>query len=302
MSDVASTLSLEMFKSVVRAAGCLENDSARLISSYLMGQMNDDGGFRGRTKESDLYYTAFGMTALLGLGVEFPVEKTWLYLHDFGDGGDLDFVHLSCLVRCRSLCRLIMQKDADFSSERAILVNVEKFRSNCGGYSHTAKGAARGSVYAGFLAYCIYEDSGSKMPDVERVVRSISGLRCRGGGYSNEAGVMSGTTTATAAAMVLLKHIGMPVEESAIEWILRLYTKRGGFLAGEKAPVPDLLSTGTALHALKTLGVRMDGKTEACRSFIDLLWMENGGFAGSPADLAADCEYTFYALLGLGSL
>ena len=26
----------------------------------------------------------------------------------------------------------------------------------------------------------------------------------------------------------------------------------------------------------------------------------NGGFAGTPADPVADCEYTFYALLALG--
>ena len=302
MSDVASTCSLEMFKSVMRAAVQLEQEAVDSISSYLLGQINDDGGFRGRTHASDLYYTVFGMTSLSALGVAFPVNRTWEYLQGFGDGADLDFVHLTCLVRCRAICRFLTSANNFPGSEEAMLVRMEKFRADCGGYSHVVEGARRGSIYADFLAYCAYEDCSMSVPGKDDIIRSVEGLKCRRGCYSNEENMESGTTTATAAAIVLLKHAGADVDPAAVKWLLDRCTERGGFLAGENAKVPDLLSTGTALHALRMVGELPVGKGNVCREFIDLLWMQDGGFAGSPLDLTTDCEYTFYALLGLGSL
>ena len=301
MSDVVSTCSLEMFHSV-RAAVQLEQDAVESISSYLLGQINDDGGFRGRTKTSDLYYTVFGMTSLSALGVEFPFEKTWKYLKGFGDGTGLDFVHLSCLVRCRAIYRFLKQDNDLPDSEKSIFSKIESFRTDCGGYSHITKGAGKGSVYASFLACCAYQDCGMDVRGKNNIIRSVEGLKCRRGGYGNEENMESGTTTATAAALVLLKHMGMNVDVAAVEWLAKLCTERGGFLAGENAQMPDLLSTGTALHALRTVGSPLVSKSDECREFIDLLWMQDGGFAGSPLELITDCEYTFYGLLGLGSL
>ncbi|MDD4870219.1 MAG: prenyltransferase/squalene oxidase repeat-containing protein [Kiritimatiellae bacterium] len=304
MSDIASTCGLEMFKSVMRAVGHLENDAVDSVSSYLLGQINDDGGFRGRTTASDLYYTVFGMTSLSAFGVEFSLDRTWNYLQGFGDGVDLDFVHLTCLLRCRAICRL-MGGQGKFSSDyddKNILARIEKFRAGCGGYNHAVACTSRGSIYANFLAYCAYQDCGMDVPDIEGIIRSVDSLKCMRGGYSNEESIESGTTTATAAAVVLLKNAGVKVDNSAIDWMLDRCTERGGFLASENTKVPDLLSTGTALHALRTVGAPLGDKATACKEFIDLLWMEDGGFAGSPVDLTTDCEYTFYALLGLGSL
>lgn len=302
MSDVALTCSLAMFQSVMRAAVQLEEEAVDSISSYLLGQINDDGGFRGRTEASDLYYTVFGMTSLSALGVEFPVEKTGSYLEGFGDGSGLDFVHLVCLARCRAICRFLRQEENLPDSEKAMFARMEKFRSVHGGYSHVNTVTGAGSIYAAFLAYCAYEDCGLDMPERDRIFRSIERLKCRRGGYGNEENMESGTTTATAAALVLLKQAGRAIDPTVVEWLVDCCTEKGGFLAGEDAKVPDLLSTGTALHALRTVGRSLGDREDTCRGFIDLLWMENGGFAGSPLDLTTDCEYTFYALLGLGSL
>ena len=68
------------------------------------------------------------------------------------------------------------------------------------------------------------------------------------------------------------------------------------------APVPDLLSTATALHAISTLHAPLDPVRESCLDFIDSLWTNRGGFYGSWGDDAIDCEYTYYALLSLGHL
>ena len=68
------------------------------------------------------------------------------------------------------------------------------------------------------------------------------------------------------------------------------------------APVPDLLSTATALHALDAMHVDLKPLAEPCLDFLDSLWTNRGGFCGSWEDDALDCEYTYYALLALGHL
>jgi hypothetical protein len=62
------------------------------------------------------------------------------------------------------------------------------------------------------------------------------------------------------------------------------------------------LSTATALHALSALHVPLAGLRDPCLDFVDSLWTNRGGFFGTWADDAVDCEYTFYALLALGHL
>ena len=76
----------------------------------------------------------------------------------------------------------------------------------------------------------------------------------------------------------------------------------GGFFAVPAAPIPDLLSTATALHALRSMGASLDAVREPCLDFIQLLWTGGGSFCGSWADPTPDCEYTYYGLLALGSL
>jgi hypothetical protein len=85
-------------------------------------------------------------------------------------------------------------------------------------------------------------------------------------------------------------------------WLLDRCYAGGGFFASRATPVPDLLSTATALHALTALQVPIAGVREPCLDFVDSLWTNRGGFYGTWADDAADCEYTYYALLALGHL
>jgi len=85
-------------------------------------------------------------------------------------------------------------------------------------------------------------------------------------------------------------------------WLLQRCHERGGFFAAPRAPVPDLLSTATALHALAALHADIGSLREPCLDFVDTLWTSAGGFYGSWADETLDCEYTYYGLLALGHL
>jgi len=134
------------------------------------------------------------------------------------------------------------------------------------------------------------------------LVRFMHQFRSADGAYSNESGLPLGSTTATAAAVTILCEFGAPVPTEIAPWLLARCHPRSGFCATPQTPLPDLLSTAVALHALTTLGTPLANIKEPCLNFIDTLWDNAGGFHGHWADNALDVEYTFYALLALGHL
>ena len=95
------SLNLEMLQ-VARLSSKLLGDSAGLVADFLRGLQNEDGGFADRAGKSDIYYTAFGIGALLALQQPLPVARLRSYLIGFGDGAGLDLVYLGCLGRCWS--------------------------------------------------------------------------------------------------------------------------------------------------------------------------------------------------------
>ena len=112
-----------------------------------------------------------------------------------------------------------------------------------------------------------------------------------------------GYTNATAAAVTMLHQFDMPVHSETGIWLLNQLHLDGGFLAMPKAPIPDLLSTATTLHALACLDVVLvPSAKEKCLDFLDSLWSAEGGFHGHWADEHLDAEYTYYGLLALGHL
>jgi prenyltransferase beta subunit len=272
-------------------------ESCALVADFLRGEMNPDGGFRDRAGASDLYYTVFGLEGLIALGAELPAAQAATYLGRFGAGDDLDFVHLACLARARATLRI----EPDEPVRRRMLERLESFRGADGGYAQ-AEAAAQGTLYASFLALGAYQDLGAKPPAPERLIDSLAALRCADGGYANQPGMAAGLTTSTAAAVTLLRNLGCEPDPRIGEWLLARRHPSGGFFAAANAPVPDLLSTATALHALSGLHADLRPIQQRCLDFVDTLWTSRGGFYGSWADDAVDCEYTYYALLALGHL
>jgi prenyltransferase beta subunit len=282
---------------VARLAPTQLGDSRDLVAAFVRGRANPDGGFQNRAGASDLYYTVFALDALIALQEDLPVEPTAAYLDGFGDGADLDFVHLACLARGWAALRRAPGR----SLADRLLARIEACRSEDGGYA-TRPFSEHGSAYGAFLAMGAYEDLGRALPDADSVLTSLRGLRAADGGFANHPGLPSGITTATAAAVLVMRHLDAPADREAGMWLLDRCHTRGGFLASCATPMPDLLSTATALHALSALHVPITGLCEPCLDFVDSLWTNRGGFFGTWADDTADCEYTFYALLALGHL
>ena len=282
---------------VARLAPTQLGESRDLVASFLREQVNPDGGFRDRSGASDLYYTVFGLDALIALQEEPPAGTAARYLEEFGDGAALDLVHLACLARAwATLRRLPSSAVID-----RVLARVETFRGRDGGYA-TLPDAAIGSAYAAFLALGAYQDFERSLPSSGGVLASLAGLRAADGSYGNHPGLASGVTPATAAAVIVMRHLDARADRDAGMWLLDRCHARGGFFASAATPVPDLLSTATALHALSALHLPLAGLREPCLDFVDSLWTNRGGFFGTWADDAVDCEYTYYGLLALGHL
>lgn len=281
---------------VARLAPRQLGESRDLVAAFLRAQLNDDGAFQDRAGTSDLYYTVFGLDALIALQEPLPAD-TAAYLTARTQIDALDFVHLCCLARAWAALR---QAPPNGVTDR-ILDLIEACRSADGGYA-TVPNARHGSAYAAFLAVGAYEDLGADIRDRANLLASLEGLRAADGSYGNVPGVPSGLTTTTAAAVVLRHHFGEASDRQAGVWLLDRCHQRGGFFASTSAPIPDLLSTATALHALAALQLPVAGLRECCLDFLDSLWTSRGGFFGTWADTAVDVEYTYYALLALGHL
>lgn len=283
---------LEMIRAAARAPRLL-GESTGLVRCFVLSRQNADGGFQDRSGRSDLYYTAFALQTLLALRTPWPPEPLQAYLAAFGDGAGLDFVHLCCLARCRAL----IGKARDHQN---LILRIESYRCADGGY-HPTPGSPQGTAYAAFLALGAYQDLKTRLPAPNRLADSLKPLAQPEGGWANERLIPAAAVNATAAALGVLVSLGNPVPEAA-RWLLAQAHPLGGFRASPLAPLPDLLSTATALQTLAVAGVPLDAVREPCLDFIDSLWSNVGGFHGHWHDEIADVEYTFYGLLALGLL
>lgn len=286
---------------VARLAPKVLGESAELVRSFFVSQLNEDGGFKDRSGRSDLYYTVFGLEGLLALQAPLPISKVEQFLMRFGTGENLDFVHLCSLIRCRAAIARSERSLATGNGSVKLARRLEGFRSKDGGY-HVLPGSASGGAYGCFLALAAYQDLGRPLPDPLRMVQCLKFLETPDGAWGNERGLTVGATNSTAAAVTLLRQLSMPITAPVGDWLLARCQADGGFAASPSAPLPDLLSTATALHALAGLERDFRPIKENCLDFIDTLWSNEGGFHGHWGDNLLDCEYTYYGLLALGHL
>jgi hypothetical protein len=284
---------------VARLAPRLLADSTGLVRGFFRRQFEPHDAACDRGGKPDLYYTTFALAGAQALEVAPPAEPVADWLRSFGDGQALDFVHLGALARCwAAVGRERMPPGLD----RALFERIEVFRKPDGGYEGDPR-LPHGTAYGAFVALGAYQDLGHQPPQALELIRSLKRLETPDGAWSNAPGMPLGALNATAGAVTLIRHLGWPVNAAVGDWLLAQSHPEGGFLAVPGAPMPDLLSTATALHALSCLDRRIpSGIHERCLDFIDTLWSAEGGFHGHWADDQLDAEYTFYGILALGHL
>ena len=264
-------------------------------AAVFLRKQNPDGGFRGKGRNSDLYYTGFAVMSLLALGRPADKQPLLRYLDPFAVGQGLDLEHLAALIRCRFLLNYL-----DASSNELLIRQVETFRCKDGAYHHLCAGQ-EGSAYGCFLALAAYQDLGRIIPDPGAIISCLENLNAEGG-YYNESMLPVVSVPGTAAALTTLVALGQSPDPRAADWLLKSRDPRGGFKVMPAAPVADLLSTAVALHALRIVGADLDSICQIDIEFVTGLWDDEIGFRQNTLDPISDCEYCFYGLLSLGHL
>jgi prenyltransferase beta subunit len=270
------------------------------VTGFLCVSQDPCGGFRGRDGRPDIYYTAFALDSLSALdSMPANLSAVEKWVDSFGAGEDLDFVHKTCLVRCWShLPGLPVSR----ATRRQLAASLEICRAPDGGYS-TTPSPINGSVTGTFFALGAYDDLNMIPPSPLKALASLDRLRTPDGAFANQPGMTDGTTLATAGMAILNARLHRRTDPRIGQWLLAQCHCEGGVLASPQAPLPDLLSTATALYAMHTQRFRLDGtRIRACLGFVESLQETSGGFCGQWTDDTADTEYTFYALLSLGCL
>lgn len=273
------------------AARTISPAARQELVAFLHAQKTADGGYRGRGDGSDLYYTSFALAALSALGEPDESASVRAYLHAFLRRGTKTLVDHVCLLRS---LHLVCPDNAELPALRA---RLEEYRSADGGYAPVA-GARRTTAYAPYLVLLGYEQE--LAPDAQRIRPAVCALRAQDGGYGND-DAAAGSAPATAAGLLLELAFGCTPHQITLHFLRGLYAG-GGWLAVPGAPVADLLSTATVLHALRSAGADMSDVRAASLAFVEARWDAGGGFCAHALDTRPDCEYTFYGLLALGSL
>ena len=292
------SLSLEMIQ-VARLARNQLGDSTSLIQGFLNTQITSEGAFCDKTGAPDLYYTVFGIDCSRALQMDLDVERLGRWLSGFkGCERELDFVHLTSLARSLAF----VANDGLRHQLDSVCEAIRGYRLRDGSYRQSFD-SDRSSVYATFLGVMALQDAGVMAEDeLRETVVFLDKAVHPDGAYANEPKHGVVTTPATAAAVTLLRSAGRPIRPASFEWLLGRVYPQGGFFATESAPMPDLLSTAVALHALADCPMPLGPLADLCLDYVDTLWTSKGGFFGNWAEDDVDVEYTFYGLLALGHL
>ena len=288
---------------------------------FILSQQNDDGGFGGRGlpgsatstsvegRESDLYYTAFGIRALTALR-SFTAEdaqKVSRYLdqsrnHQATVIDVVSWLYGALMVQAAGNIDLLA--DADPQWPMFLQECLEGFRAEDGGYAKTRLGAA-GSTYHSFLVALCYELIGRSLPDSAKLVQFVRDRQRDDGGFVEIAAMKRSGTNPTAAAIgVLILHssISDSMKQDVLGYFTDVWSSEGGFQANTRVPFADTLSTFTGFLTCLDLVAANSIDQQQLEQFVLSLEMPQGGFRAANWDQSTDVEYTFYALGTLGLL
>lgn len=304
------SLSEALLDRLSRGVSRLSDEASQKISGFILGQRTPEGLFVNKAGVPDLYYHPFALSCAIALNAypELAPIKRYLSQQKLHE---LDLVHLASLSRARQALRLLEWK------KRLPALRIDKLPF-AGQFSRVTTQKERlafkllyqrnqpvdfpnlhsASPYSLFIALGLAETTGFRPFDGTKLQELLTPFRVADGGWSNLPQARSASANATAAALCVTRLLGTQPHPQDIEALRALQDHSGGFRASTGSPLPDLLSTATALFALDLCG---EAPLFPAKSFIQDHWCNDGGFCGTILEEETDSEYTFYGLLALGS-
>ncbi|MCA9072510.1 MAG: terpene cyclase/mutase family protein, partial [Planctomycetaceae bacterium] len=224
----------------------LEEERKRRHRDFVLAHQMEDGGFRGREGDSDLYYTSFavrGLAMLNGLAPETATRVgAFLEAHDPMRLSIVDLLSwLSTAVAVQlaggGIPKVVESPDwADRIAER-----LESVRTTDGGYAKNTEGAA-GSTYQSFLVVLSYELIGRIPPRPNALIQFLYDRQRDDGGFVEIAPMKRSGTNPTAAAVAVLNLLGAmdaEIRGDVRDFLREVKSDEGGFQANTRIPFAD---------------------------------------------------------------
>ena len=252
----------------------LNDEMVEEIRSFIRSKLTPQGGFADRAGKCDLYYSLFGYYLAEAFSVTEVFNPLKDYIKEKVSDNDLSGVNLYCgailYAKLHGIDDLSMKLGKQIAADLKISQDKQ----------------AEYSGFMGFLALYYLED----FIAIKRLIN-----------HYNSNDLQKDLPCPVLAASIILNELAGHHDHSGEDKLESFYRGKGGFTAINHAPYEDLLSTGIALYALNFINADIRLMKPDCLSFIDNLY-EDGGFRSTQTDFETDVEYTFYGLLGLGSL
>jgi len=281
------------------AVSRLDDSRRKALRTFFLAAQSENGGFTGRQGEGDLYYTGFALRGLFLLGaLDDPelLRRVSGFLDDQAPR-PLSAVESASFVFCSPLVNGMLGRETSQEQKERILYRWKHFRCADGCYA-TSEKTAYSSTYQTFLAATVFEQLGAEEEKNAIPVEPILDRQRSDGGFVELAPLRrSGTNpTAAAAAFLAMRAAESRNRNGMIDFLLARQTSEGGFTANTQIPVPDLLSSFTAVVALFDLQAEERYDRSALRQFVLDSRSPDGGYFGAPWDRQSDVEYGFYGL------
>lgn len=287
------TISIRLLNTLEKGKVHLSNDALRQVCCFVESQMTPDYVFRNKGGKPDLYYTVFGWMLCYVLGIKLDSGKMKSYLAGM-DADQLDLIHYAAYVRCSIL--------ADLSKNGKLITWLSSFKpkkikpiNDFPGIPHDDPK----SPYSQFIWLSLLEDTGNKTSNQAEILNELNEYQLPEGGYRNMPEGLGASTNATVAALSVKGQLEGYKTNQDVMFLKNLQQANGGFCAASASPVPDLLSTATALFMLQCYEEKPRYNPS---EFVEAHWLESGGFGATLIDETSDVEYTFYGLLALGTI
>jgi hypothetical protein len=287
------TISHKLFKTLQKGKDKLDTEALGKISCFVRSQQTAEQSFMNKNGISDLYYTSFGWMLAYILNIRLDHKKTDCYLKE-QDMNSPDLIHYAAYMRCKMINRLMKKGKAGLLFSSLLPGSIKDLK----GFSHIPHDDPQ-SPYTQFIWLSLLEDTGHRIEKKEYILNSLTKYHLPDGGYMNTQDGLNATTNATAAALAVKGQLTGYKRNEDLLYLYELQDESGGFSAAAASPVPDLLSTATALFILGCYGVKIKYPAQ---DFIEAHWLDSGGFSATLIEDKSDIEYTFYGLLAVGAI
>jgi len=284
MSNNLSSIYLE---TIIQGFNTLNEKSQNLLRSKVQSFEVGNRGFNNGSGEGDIYYTAFGLLLSYALGIKVSNHKNFI---DSVVVSDDDLINKSALIKSKLLLKALK-----------LPLNFRKLYSlnYISSKSRDLPILSINTSYDAFLCLNTFQDLGKKVDELQCLIPRIEKFRNSDGGFPNHQGEIS-TLNSTVSFIISKYVITNEVDVEAFKFLSTLHDSSGGFKVSSITPIPDILSTATAVTAFKICKQPFPFNAKELHSFVAAHWLEDGGFSATILDQTTDPEYIFYGLLCLG--